>query len=222
MEFNHDSMKRKLSFVIPCYRSAATIGLVVAEITKTVTKRSDFDYEIILINDGSPDNTFGVIKELCKNNSKIKGICLSKNYGQAPATLAGFAHVTGEIVVYSDDDGQTPINELFPLIDKLDEGFDMVFAKFSEKKNSWFQNFGTKVNNVMACYLIGKPPKLHFGNFWVSKKFVIEQTILCENPYPYIAGIFLSITKNMTSVPTGHRSRLVGKSNYTFSKMVSL
>lgn len=213
---------KKISFVIPCYNSELSLETVVKEIKGVISTRKEYDYEIILVNDCSSDNTIQVIKKLCSDDKKMKGINLSRNFGQPSATLAGLSIVEGDIVAYSDDDGQTPINELFKLIDKLEEGFDIVFGKFKEKKNSLLQNIGSKLNDIMASYLIGKPRNLHFGNFWVCKKYIATESIPCKNPYPYLGGIFLNITKNMTCVPTHHRKRLVGKTTYTFKKMVSL
>ena len=93
---------RKLSFVIPCYRSADSISQVVHEIIKTVESDARFDYEIICINDCSPDNTFQVLKQLSQENLKIKVIDLSRNFGQHSALMAGFNHVTGDIIVCLD------------------------------------------------------------------------------------------------------------------------
>lgn len=211
----------KISLVIPCYHSQHTLPRVVEEAISVFQQRPGVDYEIILVNDGSSDDTFEIIKRLCRN-VRIKGINLARNFGQPCASLAGFAHVTGSIIVYSDDDGQTPFDALWSLIDKLNEGHDIVFAKFSQKKNSWIQNMGSKINNIMANYLIGKPKHIHFGNFWVCRRFVIDEAVKCKNPYPYIGGLFAKTTHNMTEVSTGHRERLQGKSNYTFKKMLSL
>lgn len=212
----------KLSFIIPCYNSEKSIELVVDEIIKTVNTLSKYDYEIILIDDCSPDNTLNKIIYLCKTNKKLKGLSLSQNFGQPSAMLAGQKFATGDIVVHSDDDGQTPLDELYKLLNKLEEGFDMVFANFLNKKNSAFQNIGSSINNIMAYYLIGKPRKVHMGNFWVCRKFVIDEAVKNNNPHPYIAGIFLSITKNIGTVDTQHRSRIYGRTNYNFKKMLSL
>ena len=117
----------KISFVIPCYHSEHTIGGVVDEIVSTVTAHGGYDYEIILINDNSPDNVMDTITELSKANPRVKGLELSRNFGQHSAIMAGFTYLTGDVIVCLDDDGQTPANEMFKLIDKLDE-FDLVFA----------------------------------------------------------------------------------------------
>lgn len=213
---------KKLSFVIPCYNSEKTIGKVTDEIIQIVTDINKYDYEIILVNDFSKDNTLSVIRRLCDKNEKIKGLSLAKNFGQPSATLAGCEISSGEIIVYSDDDGQTPLDELYSLLSKLEEGYDVVFADFSVKKSNFFHNIGSRINNKMAEVLLRKPKGLYMGSFWVCESFVVKNAILCNNPFPYLAGIFLSITRNMTSVPTSHRVRLEGKSNYTLKKMISL
>ena len=102
-----------VSFVIPCYRSEKTIENVVKEIDETMTGK---DYEIILVNDSSPDNTFSVIESLCKSHDNITGVNLNQNYGQHAALMAGFHYVSGDIIVCLDDDGQTPHVEHHALV----------------------------------------------------------------------------------------------------------
>ena len=106
---------KKISFVIPCYRSSKTLPGVVAEIEETMQKLPDYRHEIVLINDCSPDDTFETIRQLCRENKRITGISLAKNFGQHAALMAGFHHVSGDIVICLDDDGQTPADE----VDKL-------------------------------------------------------------------------------------------------------
>ncbi len=108
---------KKLSFVIPCYGSEHTIGTVVSEVVGTVEADGRYDYEIILVNDSSPDKVFDVITKLAEENPHIKGIDLARNFGQHSAIMTGFSFVTGDITVALDDDGQTPANEMFKLID---------------------------------------------------------------------------------------------------------
>ena len=122
-----------LSFVLPCYRSENTIETVVNEIRATVKNRNaeskdgrTFDYEIVLVNDCSPDDVWGKIKQLACADKKIKGICLAKNFGQHNALMAGYAEASGDYVISLDDDGQTPASESFKLVDKLENAMKMV------------------------------------------------------------------------------------------------
>lgn len=211
----------KISVVIPCYRSENTLQSVVEETIQVLQQRESVDYEIILVDDGSPDGTLDKIRSLCRNR-KVKGISLARNFGQPCASLAGFSAVTGDVVVYSDDDGQTPIDHLWPLVDELERGSDVVFATFSAQTQSPLQRIGTVLNNLMANYLIGKPKHLHFGNFWVCRRFIADEAVKYKNPYPYMGGIFVRTTRHLSEVRTNHRKRLSGRSNYSATKMIAL
>ena len=114
-------MRQKISFVIPCYNSTHTIKNVVDEIKETMTtSMAEYDYEIVLVNDGSPDGTtFAEIQRIVKTEKYIKGINLSRNFGQPSAVMAALNNVTGDYIVCGDDDGQTPFVELPKLFDKF-------------------------------------------------------------------------------------------------------
>lgn len=213
---------RKLSFVIPCYRSADSISQVVHEIIKTVESDARFEYEIICINDCSPDNTYQVLKQLSQGNLKIKVIDLSRNFGQHSALMAGFNHVTGDIIVCLDDDGQNPPSEMFKLIDKLDEGYDLVSAKYSKKKHSLFRKIGTKISFAMSSYLVGKPKDIDLNSYYVFKRYVLDEVIKYDNPYPFVHGLILRVTRNMANVEIDHKERQSGSSGYNLKKLFGL
>ena len=211
----------KISFVIPCYRSENTVGSVVDEIVDTVTGHGGYDYEIILINDNSPDRVIDTIKALSKANPRVKGLDLSRNFGQHSAIMAGFTYLTGDIVVCLDDDGQTPANEVFKLIDKLGD-FDLVFAEYKNKQHSGFRNFGSKVNDMMACWLLSKPKDLKIMSYFACRRYVVDEVLRYENPYPYMSGLLLRATKKVTNVEVNHRERVAGSSGYSLKKLLLL
>ena len=211
----------KISFVIPCYHSEHTIGGVVDEIVSTVTAHGGYDYEIILINDNSPDNVMNTITELSKANPRVKGLELSRNFGQHSAIMAGFTYLTGDIIVCLDDDGQTPANEMFKLIDKLDE-FDLVFAEYKNKQHSGFRNFGSKVNDLMARWLLSKPKDLKIMSYFACKRYVVDEVLRYENPYPYMSGLLLRATRKVCNVEVNHRERVEGSSGYSMKKLLLL
>lgn len=213
---------KKFSFVIACYNSSKSLKGVVEEITSTMTQRKEIEFEIILVNDFSIDNTYEVITDLCQADTRIKGISLAKNFGQQPAMLAGFSHVTGDTVIYCDDDGQSPVVNLFELTDVLDQGRDMVWSKYKENNNALLKGLGSKVNDTMVKFFLKKPDDLYFGNFWVAKRFVIDEAVKCKNPFPYLGGLFLKITTNMTNVVLVQRNRVHGKTNYSLKKLMSI
>lgn len=210
---------KKVSFVIPCYNSEKTISNVVQEIKEL---KLNHEKEIILINDCSSDETWKVVSGLAKTNPNIKAINFSKNFGQHSALMAGYRETTGDYVVSLDDDGQTPANETYKLLEEIEKGYDVVYASYANKKHSVFRNIGTGINNMMCRWLIGKPKKLDITSFFVAKKYIIEEIIKYENPYSYIPGLILRSTKNISSVPVEHRSRTEGKSGYSFRKLVAL
>ena len=210
----------KVSFVIPCYRSEHTIGKVVDKIENTI--RKDDECEIILVNDCSPDDTFETIRGLCEKWDNVKGISLAKNFGQHAALMAGFRHVTGGVVVCLDDDGQTPPEEVYKLLDKLDENTDVVYAEYEQKKHSIFRNMGSKINSKMTEYLIGKPKNLFVSSYFAARRYIIDEIIKYENPYPYVIGLILRATKNIKNAKVNHHAREEGQSGYSFKKLIRL
>lgn len=212
----------KLSFVIPCYGSETTIEIVVNEIRETLKQRPEYDYEIILVNDCSPDRVWPRIRALALADSHITGIDLAKNFGQHAALMAGYRHCTGGLIISLDDDGQTPACELFTLVDKMKEGWDVVYASYAHKMHSGFRNFGTWMNERMTESLIGKPKGLRVTSYFIMRRFIADEILRYENAYPYIEGLIFRATRNIANVPVTHHERMVGESGYTFSKLLAL
>lgn len=212
----------KISIIIPCYGSEATIENVVGRVSKTINAHEGYDYEVILVNDSSPDNVIEVMIELTKRDSKVKVIDLSRNFGQHSALMTGFWYSSGDLIVCLDDDGQTPPEEMFCLIEKMEEGNDVVFARYDEKKHSFFRRFGSRINDYMARVLIGKPKNLQIMSYFACKKFIAQEIKKYENPYPYIGGLLLRSTNKICNVTVKHEERKVGASGYTFKKLLSL
>lgn len=215
-------MSQLVSFVIPCYRSSKTIGGVVEEIDKAMKRLSKYRYEIILVNDCSPDETFEVIRGICAERKDICGINLARNFGQHAALMAGFHYVRGDILVCLDDDGQTPADEVGKLLAKLEEGYDAVYARYEHKQHSTFRNPGSKVNEWMARVMIGKPKELYLSSYFAVKRFVVDEMLRYSNPYPYVIGLVLRTTNRITNVDVNHREREIGTSGYTVGKLFTL
>ena len=213
---------KKISFVIPCYRSEHTLPHVIAEIEQKMKEMTQYEYNVFLINDCSPDNTLEVVRELCETHENIKGISFAKNFGQHAALMAGLRHSDGDYVVCLDDDGQTPADEVDKLINKLEEGYDAVYAKYDHKQHSTFRNLGSKVNELMTRVLLEKPKDLYISSYFAVRRFVVEDMIRYGNSYPYVIGLVLRATKNITNVSVNHREREEGTSGYTLKKLLSL
>ncbi|MCQ2539149.1 MAG: glycosyltransferase [Acetatifactor sp.] len=215
-----------ISFVIPCYRSEKTLPHVIEEIDTKMAEMKEYLYEIILVNDCSPDNTAETIKKLCeekdRGNGVRRGIFFAKNFGQHSALMAGLREAGGDYVVCLDDDGQTPANEVDKLIAKLEEGYDAVYAKYENKKHSLFRNMGSMVNERMTRIMLEKPADLYVSSYFAVKKFVVKDMIRYENSYPYVIGLVLRATKSITNVVVTHREREEGNSGYTLKKLLGL
>lgn len=212
----------KISFVIPCFRSEHTLGRVVSELRSVMLQRSGLDYEIIMVDDGSPDGVWSVIETLAADDPHCKGICLFRNFGQTNAEMAGLGAASGDAVVFLDDDGQCPADELFRLIEPLERGFDASVARYPKKKQSLFKNFGSWVNRVMARWLLELPADFVMSNFFALSRAVCREIALYKNPYPYFAGLIFRVTKKVASVDMQERERESGSTGYTFSKLLGL
>ena len=191
---------KKISFVIPCYRSEHTLPHVIAEIDGKMKTMEQYCYDIFLVNDCSPDGTFDVIRRLCKEHENIRGIDFARNFGQHSALMAGLRHSDGDYVVCLDDDGQTPADQVDRLIGKLEEGYDAVYARYDHKQHSAFRNLGSKLNERMTRMMLGKPPELYISSYFAAKRFVVDDMVRYENSYPYIIGLVLRATRNIANV----------------------
>lgn len=213
-----------ISFIIPCYKSEQTLESVVDGIENMMSAKPDFESEIVLVNDGSPDNTFATIRKLVDKYDNITGIDFAKNRGQQSAIMAAIKYSKGEIVACCDDDGQTPIDTVFRFIEKMEtEGYDVVCANYVNRgKRSLFRRFGSWLNDQMSIYFLDKPKDVNTSVYFVAKRFVAEEMAKYDNPYPYITGLLLRTTGRIGNVDVEQKSRLAGQSGYNFKRLLSL
>lgn len=207
-----------VSITIPCYCSAKILPRVVEKIKEAFRQRDGFVYQIVLANDGSPDNTFDVIKELCAEDERIIGVNLSRNYGQAIAKYAALSYAEGDIVVCMDDDGQHPAERLFELVDKVLEGNDVVYAKFPKKKAPILKRFTSWIHTQIMCYTIKKPKDLQLSSFYAMSRLVADELKKYKSPYPATLAYMMHMTTKIINVTIEHQERLEGKSGYNFWK----
>ena len=213
---------KTISFVIPCYRSEKTIASVVGEIRETMRTLPDYDWELVLVNDCSPDGTFGVIRSLAQEDAHITAVDLAKNFGQHAALMCGMRRTRGDVVVCLDDDGQTPADEVGKLLEKIEEGCDVVYASYEEKRESGFRRFGSNVNRRMTEIMLSKPKELELTSYFAARRFLVDEMLRYEHCYPYVMGLVLRSTKRAANVPVKHRARETGRSGYTLSKLLGL
>ena len=213
----------KISFVIPCYRSEKTIEHVVNEINSVMSERPKNAYEIILVNDCSPDNVYSIISKLAKENSQIKVINFARNFGKASAVLAGFRVGSGDIIVNLDDDGQCPLNYTGELIDALGEKYDISMAAYTVKSESLYKRIGSRANAYLMSLLLDQPPNVKTSNFWAVKKFVAKEMTRYTNPFPNLQGLLFQISHNIVLIPIEERKRFDDNvSGFTLLKSAKL
>lgn len=214
---------KKVSFILPCYGSENTIAEVVSQIDAAM-QSLPYAHEIVLVEDSSFDSVGSVIDALAKTNQHVVGLHLAKNFGQHAAIMAGIrnADPKSDIYIFADDDLQTPLNEVSKLIAPLETDYDVVYAQYTEKKHEWYRNIFSKINDVMAQILIGKPKELYISSFFACRNYVVEEIKKYNNPYPYLYGLVFRTCNRITNMPVSHKERQSGKSGYTFFKLFSL
>lgn len=211
-----------LSFVIPCYGSENTIEPVIDEIIMNVSHMSGFDYEIIAVNDCSPDGVWEKLMYIASKNKKVKLINFAKNMNRPGAVMAGLNHISGDICIILDDDGQCPMDKLSDLLQPILDGYDVSMADYPKRKQPFYKDIGTLVNKKMTEYIIERPKDLQFTNFMAIKKYIIKEIIQYKNAYPYLTGLILRTTRNIANVPMEERERICGTTTFTFRKMLNL
>lgn len=212
----------KITFVIPCYRSERTVGYVIHEIIDVVSQIDGAGYEIIAVDDNSPDDVYGLLSRIAQENENVKVIRFAKNFGQHAGIMAGIQASTGKIVVVLDDDGQCPIDHLPQLLKPLQEGWDISVAQYGKKEQSLFKNLCSRLNEIAANMLISKPKELQMGNFMAFKRFVADEICRYTGPYPYLSGLFFRTSGHIINVPMKERRRMEGHTTYTIKKLFSL
>jgi glycosyltransferase involved in cell wall biosynthesis len=211
----------ELSLVIPVYNGSRTIGQLVEQITEVFGSTS---FEVVLVNDGSQDDSEGVCAQLAERFPQtVVFVHLSRNFGEHNAVLAGFMQSRGRYVAVLDDDGQNPPEELTRMLEDLKrKNYDVVYGHYIEKKHSAFRNFGSWFNDKIATIMLHKPKGLYLSSFKVMNRFVVDEIIKYRGPYPYTDGLIYRVTRNIGQIPVEHRSSAIGRSRYTFRKLVRL
>ena len=211
-----------VSVVIPLYRSETTIGPLVDRVVEVLRPRCD-RFEVILVNDGSPDGTHQAATSLVhRYPGTVRYFRLSRNFGEHNAVMCGLNQARGDAVTVIDDDFQNPPDEILILLDKLREGYDVVYSRYSVKHHSWFRNLGSRFTNRVASVMLSKPRDLYLSSFKMMNAFTVRTITRYRGPFPYIDGLILRSTSSITSVLTRHAPRSQGRSNYTLRRLVHL
>lgn len=210
-----------LSIVIPVYNSELIVADTVRQIIEELT-RLEITHEIILVNDGSSDDSWNVLVALKKQYPQLVIINFLKNYGQHSAVFCGIQNSKGDYVITMDDDLQNPPSEIKKLYHKILDGYDLVFAVFDKKQHADYRKFGTKVINYLNTKIFGKPKSLQLTNFRIFTKEVAQRVAAYKTFYPYIPGLLLMHSSTMANTLTAHHPRKIGNSNYSIFRILKL
>lgn len=213
-------MNEKLSIVIPVYNSQDILGLLIKEISQALSACAH-DYEIVLVNDGSRDNSWNVIADLCKQYPGIRAFDLTRNYGQHNALLCGIRQAKNPIIITMDDDLQHPPEEIPNLLDKLNEGYDVVYGVPPTEKHSFWRNITSKLIKWILKKAMRVSTAQEISAFRAFRSQIRES-------FAGYTGTFVSIdvllswgTTRFTSVFIKHNKRALGNSTYTFKKLIN-
>lgn len=209
------------SVVIPVYNSEAIVGRTIDR-TLDFFRQNRFKCEIVLVNDGSQDRSWDVIRQKALEHPDVIAINLLRNYGQHNANFCGFQHCSGDYVITMDDDMQNPPEEIIHLINKAAEGYDLVIGRFKQKKHALYRRIGTLLIGAVNRKIFYKQKDLVLTNFRMIRRDVIDRVITYKTSYPYIPGLTLMFSNQRANVLVEHKDREVGKSNYNLKKILQL
>ena len=212
------------SVIVPCYNTQEIFDTELQEIQKVFSEVLHTDaFEVVLVNDCSPDPAaLPFLKEMQKKYSFVKLIDLVKNTGQANAEVAAMHYTSGDIVINLDDDMQTHPKNIPLLLEKLEEGYDVVLGKYFQKKHSGFRNLLTHMDDRFEEVFLNKPKGMAFTSFWVARRTIVNEIMNYRYAYSFMEGLFLRTTRNIANVEIEHFERTEGKSGYSFKSLVKL
>jgi glycosyltransferase involved in cell wall biosynthesis len=209
------------SVVIPVYNSAKIVADTVLQVRAFFVARA-LRFEIVLVNDGSKDDSWAVISNLAKQHPEVTAINLLKNYGQHHANLCGFREAKGDYLITMDDDLQNPPEEIARLIDAARDGGDLVIGRLEIKQHSLVRRLGSQFVGRLNRKVFDVEGNLILSNFRLIRRDVVDRICLDRSFAPYIPGLILKYSSHRCNVLVRHLPRAEGKSNYTWRKILRL
>ena len=210
-----------ISVVSPVYRGEKMVSELVRRNVEALSGMG-VEYEIILVNDASPDNSWGAIEQECRKNPNVKGLNLSRNFGQHYAITAGLSYAQGEWIVVMDCDLQDRPEEIPNLYKKAQEGFDSVLAQRIQRSHGWFKRMGSKYFYKVFSYLTETEQDASVANFGIYNRKVIEAVLSMGDAMRYFPTQIQWVGFRRAHLPIQHDERAEGKSTYNMSRLFRL
>lgn len=215
----------RVSVVVPVYRSEAILDELARQVAGALCQAGwDGQFELILVNDCSPDGSWRVITDLARRHPWVKGVSLRKNFGQHNALMAGLHHARGAVVVLMDDDLQHPPVDIVRLVQALesDPSADVCYTRYLGRQHASWKKLGSRFNDWVARLVLKKPKGLYLSSFKALRREVVQEIIRYDGPFAYVDGLILSITRAFVVVDIQHQARHAGEGNYGLRRSVSL
>ena len=209
-----------LSILVPVYNSSEILPLLVQRLTPVV-RSLNMSFEVILVNDGSSDDSWNVIRELATKDASIRGICLMRNYGQHNALLAGLRAARYATTVTLDDDLQHPPEELPKLVEKFRSGFDVIYGSPENRAHGFFRNLASVVTKITLQNAMGAESARHVSAFRAFKTNLRKAFATYQSPFVSLDVLLTWGTRNFGHVRVRHEERQLGRSTYTVWKLIS-
>lgn len=211
----------ELSIISPIYKGEKMLKELVSRIESAVETFTK-DYEIILVNDSSPDNSWNKILEVCSKDSKVKGINLSRNFGQHYAITAGLSESKGEWIVVMDCDLQDRPEEIPNLYKKILDGYDSVFAQRVERRDKFTKRLSSTLFNAVFAFLTDQDQDKTVGNFGIYSRQVIDAVLSMGDSVRWFPIMVKWVGFKIGYLPVEHAERAEGKSSYSLRRLLSV
>ena len=206
------------SIVVPVYNSEKTLEELYTRIRDVFDHTMKENFELILVDDSSRDNSYEVMEKLHKADSRVKIIQMEKNFGQHPALLCGFSFAKGDFIITMDDDLQHRPEEIPKMAAAINErdDVDVIIAKYENRKHNFIRKLGTKISIYATSKMLNKDPNLEITSFRLMRRFIVEAILNTNTHLPQIGNLLVQSSNRIINIPVQHDSRKVGRSNYTF------
>ena len=206
------------SIVVPVYNSEKTLEELYTRIRDVFDHTMKENFELILVDDSSRDNSYEVMEKLHKADSRVKIIQMAKNFGQHPALLCGCSFAKGDFIITMDDDLQHRPEEIPKMAAAINErdDVDVIIAKYENRKHNFIRKLGTKISIYATSKMLNKDPNLEITSFRLMRRFIVEAILNTNTHLPQIGNLLVQSSNRIINIPVQHDSRKVGRSNYTF------
>lgn len=210
-----------ISVVVPVFRSAALLPELVERL-KGALDAQGRPWEVIMVDDASPDASYAVMRELRAADPRVRIVQLARNHGQQHATLCGLNYARGDEIVTIDDDLQNPPEEIPVLLARLREGHAAVIGRITDKRHGWWRNAGSRAHQYFASRIIGKPRGLYLSSFRVLSRSAVDRLVRYKGAHPHISALLLKSVPHgaIVNVDVRHDARPTGASTYSLRKLL--